>query len=93
MTDVAVLVRPSGVDESWFGVAACRGTDINEFFPDSGVRPMRAMALCWNCPVRLDCLEWAIENHVHWGVWGGLTERERFREKRRRRLPSLPRSA
>jgi WhiB family redox-sensing transcriptional regulator len=56
------------------------------FYPQSGRRPLEALRLCATCPVKDECLEYALENHQHWGVWGGMTERQRFEEKRRRRL-------
>jgi len=41
--------------------------------------------ICWSCPVRETCLEYALENDLKYGVWGGLTPKERVREKRNRR--------
>ena len=69
----------------WALLAACRGKSIDWFYPKSGRRPLQALKLCESCEVRSDCLEYALENHQHWGVWGGMTERQRFEEKRRRR--------
>ena len=69
----------------WTKNALCRGMDTDLFFPPTGRRPTQAIATCDKCSVKNDCLEWALANHVHWGVWGGMTERDRFREKRRRR--------
>jgi WhiB family redox-sensing transcriptional regulator len=69
----------------WLEKAECRGLDVNAFFPPNGVRPKLALRACGNCSVKPECLEWALENNVHFGVWGGLTERQRFDEKRKRR--------
>ena len=73
---------PSG---DWIKKAECRGIDVSLFFPPNGIRPKQALKMCEGCRVRSDCLEWALENNTHFGVWGGLTERQRFDEKRRRR--------
>ena len=71
----------------WADDAACKSMDIEIFYPKSGRRPTQALATCRECPVRSECLEYALEAHQHWGVWGGMTERQRFDEKRRRRNP------
>lgn len=55
------------------------------FFPGAGQRPKEALLLCQGCVVRRECAEYALSHHQHWGVWGGLTERERFAVKRARR--------
>ena len=94
MQDLPLWGYPGAFAEGWFEDAACQGMPIEAFFPGSGVRPVEALETCAACPVRSECLEWALAHHVHWGVWGGLTERERFREKRQRRMklttPGLP---
>ena len=69
----------------WIDDANCSGKDISLFYPPSGKRPLEALLLCEECAVRAECLEYALDNHQHWGVWGGMTERQRFAEKRRRR--------
>jgi WhiB family redox-sensing transcriptional regulator len=79
------LPTPPPAPGPWIGEGACRGEPIELFFPKSGRRPTEALAICERCAVRSDCLEYALENHQHWGVWGGMTERQRFDEKRRRR--------
>lgn len=70
----------------WITEAVCSGMDISLFFPPSGHRPIEALEACSRCPVRQECLDYAIDNNQHWGVWGGLTERQRFSYKRKRRL-------
>ncbi|MEU6293027.1 WhiB family redox-sensing transcriptional regulator [Streptomyces sp. KhCrAH-43] len=60
----------------WHEDAACRGADPDELFADS-TRQNRAKAICTGCPVRTECLVEALDNRVEWGVWGGMTERER----------------
>lgn len=80
--DLPSVGEPLG---SWVLAAACRELDTSLFYPKSGKRPTKALEVCEGCPVRVDCLEYALANHQHWGVWGGMTERQRFAEKRRRR--------
>ena len=75
-------------DGKWIKKAMCRGVDVKLFFPPNGVRPRRALSMCDSCSVKSECLEWALENNVHFGVWGGLTERQRFDEKRKRKEKS-----
>ncbi|MGA1589116.1 MAG: WhiB family transcriptional regulator [Ilumatobacteraceae bacterium] len=79
------LPTPPPAPGPWIKRGACRGEPLEFFFPPSGRRPTQALEICARCPVRADCLEYALANHQHWGVWGGMTERQRFDEKRRRR--------
>lgn len=62
--------------------AACRGEDTEIFF-DAAAEP-HAKLLCAQCPVRADCLEYAITTPERYGTWGGLNEDERASERRRR---------
>jgi WhiB family transcriptional regulator, redox-sensing transcriptional regulator len=72
-------------DISWQQGAACRGADVNLFFTPSHLeskeeREMRedeAKAICAICPVRAQCLEFALETREPHGIWGGLNEIER----------------
>lgn len=59
--------------------ASCASTDPEAFFPDPGMNPRLAKRVCLGCPVRSECLEWALRTGQHHGVWGGLTEQERKR--------------
>lgn len=70
----------------WRWEAACLDVGPSVFYPPSGQRPVEAQVLCSGCGVRVECLEYALTNNQHWGVWGGLTERQRFAVKRARRL-------
>ncbi|MBT2368874.1 WhiB family transcriptional regulator [Streptomyces sp. ISL-10] len=63
--------------------AACHGADPDELFADS-TGQNRAKAVCTGCPVRTECLADALDNRVEWGVWGGMTERERWTLLRRK---------
>jgi WhiB family redox-sensing transcriptional regulator len=69
---------------SWRIDALCAQTDPDAFFPDKGGSTRAAKAVCAKCPVRRECLEESLEGYGEaFGVWGGLSERERRRLKRR----------
>lgn len=70
---------------SWWRDGACRAMGNESFFPGAGQRPREALLVCAECSVRRECAEYALEFNQHWGVWGGLTERQRFTVKRYRR--------
>jgi len=71
----------------WMLRARCRDIHPSVFFPSDGVGVEAAKLVCRECPVRAPCLDYAIENHIDHGVWGGASERERRRIARQRRLP------
>ncbi|MGC5266685.1 WhiB family transcriptional regulator [Streptomyces cyaneofuscatus] len=73
----------TGARAYWQEDAACRSADSEELFADS-TRQNRAKAVCTGCPVRTECLVEALDNRVEFGVWGGMTERERRALLRRR---------
>lgn len=77
-------VNLDGEAEDWRHSAACAGTDPEAFFPGRGRVAKAARRVCAACPVRRECLEHALASGERFGVWGGLSERER-REARRRR--------
>lgn len=69
---------------SWRDRAACLNSpDADAFFPEKGARSDRAKAICRRCPVRAPCLDYAQRTEERFGVWGGLSERERRRLRRR----------
>ena len=70
----------------WMALGSCRSYPPNMFFPSDGVGVDRARKICATCPVSSPCLEYALENHIDHGVWGGCSERERRRIAKRRRL-------
>jgi WhiB family redox-sensing transcriptional regulator len=72
-------------DYSWMLRSKCRGADPAEFFPSDGVGVEFAQRICGSCPVRVECLEYALKFRIEHGVWGGASERERRRILRRRR--------
>ncbi len=71
------------VQAYWSERAACRDTHAEDLFADSATQK-RAKAVCTGCPVRIDCLTEALDSRVEFGVWGGMTERERRAVLRRR---------
>jgi WhiB family redox-sensing transcriptional regulator len=68
----------------FFEDAACRGVDTDVFFPTSEANAEAAKEICATCPVREQCLEYALDTRPPDGVWGGLTPIERHRLIRRR---------
>lgn len=70
----------------WQALGACRGLDPDVFFPERGgsmvAATWKARRVCAGCPVRLPCLEHALEWPEKLGVWGGTTEQERRRLRR-----------
>ena len=63
----------------WEDSALCRTVEADIFFAPGGTQEHRAKAVCRSCPVRWDCLAYALAHKVEHGVWGGLTDRERRR--------------
>ena len=74
-----------GVDEEWRLDALCAETDPEAFFPDKGGSTREAKRVCAGCPVRAECLEFALASDERFGIWGGLSERERRRVRLQRR--------
>ncbi|ADG88951.1 hypothetical protein TBS_12420 [Thermobispora bispora] len=80
--------RPSW---GWQDHAACRGEDLVLFFgpdgerqPEREIRERKAKAICAQCPVRIECLDYALSRPEKYGTWGGMNEDERASERRRR---------
>lgn len=69
--------------EDWAPRAACKAEQPDELFV-RGAEQNKAKQLCLSCPVRTECLAEALDNQIEWGVWGGMTERERRALLRRR---------
>jgi WhiB family redox-sensing transcriptional regulator len=73
----------SALDQAgWQERALCAQTDPEAFFPEKGGSTREAKRVCLSCEVRVECLEFALENDERFGIWGGLSERERRRVKR-----------
>ena len=69
-------------DDQWQENALCAQTDPEAFFPEKGGSTREAKRICLGCDVRDKCLEYALANDERFGIWGGLSERERRRLKR-----------
>jgi WhiB family redox-sensing transcriptional regulator len=67
----------------WQERALCAQTDPEAFFPEKGGSTREAKRVCLSCEVRVDCLDYALANDERFGIWGGLSERERRRVKKR----------
>lgn len=68
--------------EGWQERALCAQTDPEAFFPEKGGSTREAKRVCLTCDVRGDCLEYALQNDERFGIWGGLSERERRKLKK-----------
>ena len=83
------LSTPSLVDMldegllAWQERALCAQTDPEAFFPEKGGSTREAKRVCAACEVRAECLQYALANDERFGIWGGLSERERRKLKRR----------
>jgi WhiB family redox-sensing transcriptional regulator len=73
------------MDTTWMVKGNCRDEPPSRFFPSDGVGVEVARRICAGCPVKTLCLEYALEQRVDHGVWGGASERERRRILKRRR--------
>lgn len=71
---------------AWRDEAACLGEELRIFFPERNLALAReAKAICYRCPVRMECLDEALSNGERFGIWGGMDQDERRREARLRR--------
>ena len=77
-------IRIEPDDRSWQDEANCLGVDPDLFFPERGASTREAKEVCRGCVVREDCLEYALANGEKFGIWGGMSERERRRIRRQR---------
>ena len=68
--------------DQWQDRALCAQTDPEAFFPEKGGSTREAKKICLGCEVRTECLEYALAHDERFGIWGGLSERERRRIKR-----------
>jgi WhiB family redox-sensing transcriptional regulator len=68
--------------DQWQDQALCAQTDPEAFFPEKGGSTREAKKICLGCEVRSECLEYALAHDERFGIWGGLSERERRRLKR-----------
>ena len=80
------LAQPGEPEEgelAWQADALCAQTDPEAFFPEKGGSTRDAKKVCGSCAVRAQCLEYALANDERFGIWGGLSERERRRLRKR----------
>ena len=87
---MSVEIQPDSffldVDEEeleWQAKALCSQTDPEAFFPEKGGSTRDAKKVCHECEVKVECLEYALANDERFGIWGGLSERERRKLRRR----------
>lgn len=81
----------------WRTDAGCRPEDdgvgvwlTDLFYSELRIDELRAKRICEECLVRPECLEWALATNEKFGVWGGLTARERGRVRRRFKIYTAP---
>ena len=87
MTILASSLALANADYTWRNRAICRDTDPDLFFPigttgQALVQIERAKEVCDECPVKTDCLDYALETNQDSGIWGGTSEEERRRLRR-----------
>ncbi len=86
MAFIQELGAPEEEQEQWWKFANCLGVEPNLFYPERGASTREAKEVCRGCAVRDECLEYAINNGEKFGIWGGLSERERRRVRRQRQI-------
>jgi len=77
------------IETSWIAMARCRDLAPEVFFPSDGPGVEVAKRYCAECLVKRLCLEYALENGIYHGVWGGTSERERRRIAKKRQNKRL----
>ena len=82
---MGIIAKPD-LDTDWKDVSNCLGVDPDLFFPERGASTREAKEVCRGCVVRVECLEYALQNGEKFGIWGGMSERERRRIRRQRAL-------
>jgi WhiB family transcriptional regulator, redox-sensing transcriptional regulator len=78
-----LLLDGDAEEAGWQERALCAQTDPEAFFPEKGGSTREAKKVCLTCEVRDNCLEYALMNDERFGIWGGLSERERRKLKKR----------
>lgn len=66
----------------WADEAKCLVAEPETFFPEKGGSTREAKRICQGCPVKTECLDYALDNDERFGIWGGLSERERRKLRR-----------
>jgi len=85
VTELMAIVDGEAIEEepNWQERALCAQTDPEAFFPEKGGSTREAKKVCLGCDVRGECLEYALQNDERFGIWGGLSERERRKLKKK----------
>ena len=79
---VGIADEEAASELEWQERALCAQTDPEAFFPEKGGSTREAKRVCMSCEVRVQCLDYALENDERFGIWGGLSERERRKVKK-----------
>ncbi len=82
MGNTLKLLVDVDADQSWQERGLSAQTDPEAFFPEKGGSTREAKKICEACEVRSECLDYALANDERFGIWGGLSERERRRLRR-----------
>jgi WhiB family redox-sensing transcriptional regulator len=85
-----VMTAEEAAELMWQDDALCAQTDPEAFFPEKGGSTREAKRVCRSCEVRVECLEYALEHGERFGIWGGMSERERRRLERQHAESSTP---
>ena len=80
--DLTELIDATEEEQDWQERALCAQTDPEAFFPEKGGSTREAKRICLGCEVKDECLEYALAHDERFGIWGGLSERERRRLKK-----------
>lgn len=78
---LAIWPRVEAKDPAWRELGLCSQTDPDVFFPEKGGSTREAKLVCGRCEVKWECLEYALAHDERFGIWGGLSERERRKRK------------
>ena len=92
-TNLIEALQAEGIDMAWQDFANCRGADPDLFFPERGASTRTAKGICRECSVLAECLEFAIVSSEKFGIWGALSERERRRIRKERKIAAQARKA
>ena len=86
LADLIEALQNEGIDMAWQDFANCRGADPDLFFPERGASTRTAKGICRECSVQAECLEFAIVSSEKFGIWGALSERERRKIRKERKI-------
>jgi len=86
MTTVTVVAVPLFVRPAWYDRANCQGVGPAMFYVDKGISTAAAQNICHECEVREECLNFAVVRGEPFGMWGGLSARQRSRIRTSRRV-------